>query len=114
MTPLDDLIQKRLHGLASLEELKELDAQLASSPDAAEDFARATRLDFALQRHYKGEQAVSTIQSQARRLQRRRLLGIAAAALIATIIAFWFTRGGTPLAMNGDAALAAGDVVNGP
>ena len=30
-----DLIQKRLHGLATAEELKELDALLASSPEAA-------------------------------------------------------------------------------
>lgn len=111
MSPLDDLIQKRLHGLATAEELKELDALLASSPEAADAYARATRLDFALQRHYKAELAVSDLQS---RVRRRRLLRVAVAALILVGIGLLLLPGRAPLAMNGDVALHDGDSVAGP
>jgi ferric-dicitrate binding protein FerR (iron transport regulator) len=115
MTPLDDLIQKRLHGLATAEELKELDALLSSSPEAADAFARATRLDFALRRHYRQEHAVSSIQDQARRTRRRTgLLVAAAAALVVLGAGVFLARGREPLAMKGDLALHAGDRVYGP
>ena len=114
MSDRDDLIQKRLHGLATAEELKELDALLVSSPEVAAAYARATRLDFALERHYREEQAVSSIRRQARRVQRRRWMGVAAALLIAAVAGLFFGRGKTAIAMNGDFALGAGDEILGP
>ncbi|HZE97224.1 MAG TPA: glycoside hydrolase family 48 protein [Planctomycetota bacterium] len=114
MSAHDDLIQKRLHGLATGEDLKELDALLASSTEAADAFARASRLDHALQRHYQEERAVSTIQAQVRRVRQRRLLAFAAAALVVAAAGFFFTRSGPVLAMHGDVALHAGDLLKGP
>src|SRR5579863_2215631 len=114
MTPLDDLIQKRLHGLASAEELKELDALLASSPEAADLFARATRLDFALRRHYRDERAVSTIHHALHGARRRRLFRVAAAALVLVGAGIFLGRGRERLATCGDRALHAGDQVEGP
>jgi len=114
MSDRDDLIQKRLHGLATAEELKELDALLASSREAADAYARATRLDFALGRHYRQEQAVSSIRQQVRHRQRRRWMQIAAAVLVAGLAGLFLTRGKSTLAMNGDISLVAGDEVVGP
>ena len=114
MTPLDDLIQKHLHGLATEEERKDLDARLSASPEAADAFARAARLDHALQRHYREERAVSTIVDQLRGFRRRRLLLVAAAALIAVGIGVFLARGRETLAFHGNRALHAGDLVNGP
>lgn len=114
MTPLDDLIQKRLHGLATAEELAELDALLSRSPEAARAFARATRLEFALERHYRQEHAVSWIQDRARRIRRRWAIGVAAAALLALAAGLFLARGRDTLAMKGDLALGAGDLVDGP
>src|SRR5581483_8997482 len=48
VTPDDDRIQRLLHGLATEEERRELDRLLSTSPEAAEAFARASRLDQAL------------------------------------------------------------------
>ncbi|MBV8882260.1 MAG: FecR domain-containing protein [Planctomycetaceae bacterium] len=115
MSGLDDRIRKRLDGLATEEEQKELDALLASSPEAADAFARASRLDFALQRHYGQEQAVSSIQRRLQSLRRRRWMRTAAAGLLIAGLAGWFfARGGPPVALNGEVALAAGDEVAGP
>ncbi|HVR87082.1 MAG TPA: FecR domain-containing protein, partial [Planctomycetota bacterium] len=114
MSSLDDLIQKRLHGLATPEELAELDALLARSPESAAAYARATRLDFALHRHYREERAVSSVQQQVRRVRRRRWMRIAAAFLVAALAGLFLVRIRSPLAMNGDLALGAGDSVEGP
>lgn len=114
MSAIDDLIQKRLHGLAAPEELKELDALLASSPDAADAFARASRLDSALQRHYRQEHEVSSIQGRIRSARRRRWIGVAAAVAIAALTGWFLRPGSPPLAMNGDVALHAGSEVAGP
>jgi hypothetical protein len=114
MTPLGDLIEKRLHGLATGEELQELDALLSSSPEAALAFARATRLDHALAKHFKGERAVSAIQRDLRGVRRRRLVSIAAAALVALGLGVYVARGRETLAMSGDLALGAGDLLHGP
>jgi ferric-dicitrate binding protein FerR (iron transport regulator) len=116
MSSLDDLIRKHLDGLATGEEQKELDRLLAESPAAADAFARASRLDQALDRHYRSEQAIGSIQGRIRTLTRRRLLRIAsvAAALLLAISAFFVFRGGPVIAFNGDLVLRAGDVVTGP
>jgi ferric-dicitrate binding protein FerR (iron transport regulator) len=114
MSDCDDLIQKRLHGLATAEELQELDALLASSPEAADAYARASRLDFALRRHYREEQAVSSIQDRVRRIRRRRGMRIAAAVLVAALAGLFLARGRPTLAKNGDRDLGAGDRVSGP
>ncbi|HLY74721.1 MAG TPA: glycoside hydrolase family 48 protein, partial [Planctomycetota bacterium] len=113
MSALEDLIQKRLHGLATAQELEDLDALLAGSPQAADAYARATRLDFALRRHYREEQEVSSIRAQVRRLWRRRVMRIAAVLLVG-IAGLLLARSRSPLAMNGDLALGAGDRVAGP
>lgn len=99
MTPLDDLIRKHLDGLATVEEQKELDRRLAESPDAADAFARASRLDQALDRHYHQEQAISAIQGRIRALGRRRAIRIAsvAAALLLATLAFFATGEKPPL-----------------
>jgi hypothetical protein len=62
--PADALIQKYLDGIASAPEAVELDRALAADPDAADAFARATRLDAALgecfadRRHARRAEAV--------------------------------------------------------
>jgi ferric-dicitrate binding protein FerR (iron transport regulator) len=117
MSRLDDLIQKRLHGLATEEELKDLDALLASSPEAADAFARATRLDDALRHHYREEQAVSSIQQQLLGVRRRRIFWrfAAAAAVVFIAAGLFLARSPETLAYKkGSIALHAGDVVNGP
>ncbi|HLY09670.1 MAG TPA: glycoside hydrolase family 48 protein [Planctomycetota bacterium] len=114
MSDLDDRIQRRLHGLSSPEDLKTLGALLASSPEAADAYARATRLEFGLERHYRDEQAVSSIRNQVRRVRRRRWMTVAAAGLIAVVAGVFFARGRDTLAMTGDVALHAGDLVTGP
>jgi ferric-dicitrate binding protein FerR (iron transport regulator) len=117
VSDLDDLIRKHLDGLATAEERKELDRLLAASPDAADAFARATRLDRALDRHFHEEQAIATVQTRIQGLQRRRTVRLAAAAaavLVAATAVFFAVRGGRVVAMNGAVALRAGDVVQGP
>jgi ferric-dicitrate binding protein FerR (iron transport regulator) len=115
MSASDDLIRKVLDGLATDEERKDLDALLASSPGTADAFARAARLDAALERHFREEVAVSSIRGQVRRFRRRRWLGIAAAAaVLAALAGLFVARGSSPLAMNVDVALGAGDRVDGP
>jgi ferric-dicitrate binding protein FerR (iron transport regulator) len=117
MNALDDLIQKQLHGLATAEEQMELDRLLAESPEAADAFARASRLDQALQRHFHDEQAISVIQSEIHRvgtLRRRKWLAAAAGLLIAATLFFFLLRDSSPLAMNGETVLRAGDMVRGP
>ncbi|MBI3856242.1 MAG: FecR domain-containing protein, partial [Planctomycetes bacterium] len=98
MSSPDDLIRKHLDGLATDGERKELDRLLSESPAAAEAFARASRLDHALDRHFHEEQAITAIQGRIRGLGRRRRLRVASAAaafLIATL-AFYLTRGEKP------------------
>jgi ferric-dicitrate binding protein FerR (iron transport regulator) len=96
----DDLIRKQLDGIATAEEQKELDRLLTVSPEAAEAFARGSRLDQALDRHYRNEQAIGAIQGRIRAVGRRRLIRIAsvAAALLLTVAAFWVLRGSSPIA----------------
>jgi ferric-dicitrate binding protein FerR (iron transport regulator) len=116
MNSHDDLIQKLLHGLATAEEQKELDRLLSESPQVALAFARASRLDHALDRHFHEVQAISEIRSRISRIQRRRLtrLAGAAAAFLIAGVAFILTRSNTPLAMNGAASVYAGSTVTGP
>lgn len=114
MSAPDDLIRKHLHGLATAEELRELDALLASSPEAADAYARASRLDLGLRRHYRVESAVTSIRHQVRRGRWRRLALIAAALLLCAIplVRFAFPR--EPLAFKGTSPLYADDQVDGP
>src|SRR6187455_973448 len=83
MIPADDLIARHLNGLASEEERAELDRRIAASPETADAFARASRLDQALDRHFHEEEAISRVQVRIRRLRlRRRLIWAAAAAVV--------------------------------
>lgn len=95
MMPPDELIRKVLHGLATEEEHQELDRRLSDSPAVAEAFARASRLDQALDRHFRDEQAMSSIQGRIRGLQRRRWIRVAsaAAAFVVAVSAFLLLRG---------------------
>lgn len=117
MSDHDDLIRKHLDGLATGGERTELDRLLAASPETADAFARASRLDQALDRHFHQEQAIAVIRSRIRGLQRRRALRLAAAAAAVLVVAtavFFAARGNPVVAMNGTAALRAGDAVLGP
>jgi len=111
---MNDLIQKRLHGLATGEDLKELDALLASSTEAADAFAARIPARSCAAAPLSGGAGVSTIQAQVRRVRQRRLLAFAAAALVVAAAGFFFTRSGPVLAMHGDVALHAGDLLKGP
>jgi len=116
MSASDDLIRKHLDGLATDGEQEELDRLLADSPAAADAFARAARLDQALDRHYRSEQAIGSIQDRIRAIARRRLLRIAsvAAALLLAISAFFLFRGAEPLAYVDGAPLHELTQLNGP
>ena len=116
MSMPDDLTRKHLDGLATGEELQELDRLLAESPSAADAFANATRLDQALGFHYRREQAIDSIQNRIRGLARRRVIRIASAAasLLMAISGFFFFRSGPVVALSGSVELRAGDAVAGP
>src|SRR5205823_1349335 len=117
MSSFDDLISKHLHGLATAEEQKDLDRLLSESPHAADAYARASRLDQALDRHFHHEQAISGIQFQIHRREKARFLKRLAAVaglLIAAGLSFFLLRPNPPLAMSGETALHAGDAVTGP
>ncbi len=117
MIPDDDLIARHLHGLSSDEERAELDRRIAASPETANAFARASRLDQALGRHFHEAEAVSRVQVQIRRLRlRRRLIGAAAAAVV--LLGFLLTRSHFEtrevLAYRAEGPLYAGAIVSGP
>ena len=115
MSSFDDLIRKHLDGLATDDERKELDRLLAESPAAADAFARATRLDQALDGHFRSEQAIGSIQGRIRAVARRRLVRIAsvAAALLIAISALFLLRS-TPIAYLDGHPVNEGTVVTGP
>jgi len=113
----DELIARHLNGLASDEERAELDRRIAASPETADAFARASRLDQALDRHFHEEDAISRVQLRIRRVRlRRRLIWAAAAAVV--LVGFLLIRGllETPevLAYRAEGPLYDGAVVNGP
>jgi hypothetical protein len=112
-----DLIRRHLDGVLTDDEQKELERLLFESPVAADAFARASRLDRALDRHFRQEEAITSIQTRISRVERRRVVRIAAGAaavLVVATVAFFALRGSPVVAMNGTAALRAGDAVAGP
>src|SRR5436190_10585045 len=116
MSAADDLIRKNLDGITGDQEQKELDRLLAGSAAAADEFARAARLDQALDRHYHSEQAIGSIQHRIRALERRRWILIAsvAAAFLLAISAFFVLRGSEPLAYVDGAPLHELAELSGP
>lgn len=85
MSQLDELVHRFLHGVATESEKEEIDRLLSSSPEAADLFVRASRLDQSLERLYREEQAIHSIQRRIRGFEHRRLLrwiALAAAALL--------------------------------
>lgn len=84
MDRVDELIAKYLDETASPEEQAELDRLLASSPEAAARFARLSRQDWGLRRHYREERALAGALERVRRAIRpRRVARVAAAAVAA-------------------------------
>jgi hypothetical protein len=82
MDRADELIGKYLDGAASSGELAELDRLLAASPEAAGRFARLSRQDWALRRHFREERAAAEALARVRRAIRPRRLRWAAAAAV--------------------------------
>jgi len=117
MNPDDELIARYLNGLASVEERAELDRRIAASPEAADAFARASRLDQALGRHFHEEEAISRVQVRIRRLRLRRRLIWAAAAAAALLAVLFFGASRERrevLAYRDSTPLYARDEVTGP
>jgi ferric-dicitrate binding protein FerR (iron transport regulator) len=116
MNSYDDLIRKLLDGLATDAEQKELDRLLAESPAAADAFARATRLDQALDRHFRSEQAIGTIKGRMRVIARRRLVRIAsvAASILVAIAVYFAWNHGKPLAYANGRPIPVPVQVTGP
>jgi ferric-dicitrate binding protein FerR (iron transport regulator) len=107
----DELIARHLDGLASEEERAELDRLLASSPEAAAAFARASRLDHALHARLHEERNAARVR---RSIRPARRWGWAAAAAALLAIAVHGLLPGSPAALADGRPLRAGDVVRGP
>lgn len=112
-----DLIARHLDGLATDEERAELERRIAGSPETALAFARATRLEGALDRHFREQEAISRIQGRILGGRHRRILAVgAAAALLLSALVYVATRAEhrEVLALRDGMPLYAGDGVTGP
>ena len=86
MSVHEDLIRKHLDGLATDEDRQALERLLFESPVAADAFARASRMDHALGRHFRQEEALTSIQT--REKSRRLPLAFSPQAILAILDAY--------------------------